>query len=154
MKIPSDLTCPITPEQAYLNNVPDIPEGWEFVRFGCGLAEDEYLIPDKNREPRKMPPGHGDLNYPRIIVRKSTSPAKPHRWVVEARNSTDTLNDILRGSSWAGAVIGPVAVMQEVKPITSAQIKRALEDHRTAAGNIPVCQIEEFLKKLGIEVED
>lgn len=73
-KIPEGLSCPVTPEQAYPNGVPPIPEGWEFVGFR-GPHKDEYHVADTLENGKStVSISMRDQNYPRIIVRHKPEP--------------------------------------------------------------------------------
>lgn len=76
-KIPEGLSCAVTPEQAYPNGVPLIPESWEFVRFSnaYSLAKEEFVLLDVNGVGAPIQPGHPEEKYKHwIIVRRKPKP--------------------------------------------------------------------------------
>lgn len=68
------LKCEVTAEQVYLNGIPEIPEGWEFVRFGMGvLAPEERFISSQGTvRDAKLHAEPDRLFVPSIIVRPKT----------------------------------------------------------------------------------
>lgn len=73
MKIPEGLSCPVTPDMAYANGVPEIPKDWEFVSFGRVMPGRAWL---SSPEGHPVEPGPGTTLPvgPRIIVRRKPEP--------------------------------------------------------------------------------
>lgn len=177
MKIPEGLSCQVTPEQAYPKGVPDVPSGWEFVRFGNVLPGNVWLSCPEGH-PINLGPEAAATTGPRIIVRRKPEPkpkpaeckwsggghcpctdkccfchyeeklpSKPTR---ERRFEFLDSSGILNTNSLYWNV--PQELLREVKPITQEQITKALSPIYCVA--MERVKYVNFLRNLGIEVED
>ncbi len=134
-KIPEGLSCALTPEQVYCGNVPEIPDGWAFVRFGFAAKGDHGLLPNGGITAETT--NNAELW---IIVRRKS--VKPRQWLVEFPNDDAALYE-------------KVKVVREIKPITRQQVNAAISSIVSSDGysSTPGELTMQLLVELGIEVE-